>query len=174
MRDNSEHCEARYQAATTPATSGAERTIRGRKPDHSIYTLKRAMNTLGGRGLRVFDGRTALGKAAQRWRSELVRDLGGDVSTQQATIIELALRTKTLLDSIDAWLVQQPSIILKRKRSLMPVVTQRQVLADALARYLQALGLERKAKPLPSLDDYLSGRIPPGEEAEKQPAEQGS
>lgn len=43
-----------------------------------------------------------------------------------------------------------------RKRALRPVVLQRQQLADALARLMTQLGLERKAKQLPSLSEYLS------------------
>jgi len=90
------------------------------------------------------DGRTAVAKAMQRWRSELERDLGGNVSTQQAAIIDLAVKTRLLLDSVDGWLLAQPSLVNKRKRVLLPVVIQRQQLADALARYLSALGLQRR------------------------------
>jgi len=114
------------------------------------------MKELADRGLRVFDGRTAFGKAARRWRDELVRDLGGDPSTAQTAVIELALRTKVMLDSIDAWLLAQPSLINRRKRALIPIAAQRQQLADALVRYVIALGLERKAKQLPSLAEVLS------------------
>jgi hypothetical protein len=35
------------------------------------------------------------------------------------------MRTKLLLDSVDAWLLRQPSIIDKRTRQLFPVVQQR-------------------------------------------------
>lgn len=80
------------------------------------------------------------------WREDLIRDLGGDVSTQQDAIISLAIKTKLLLDSIDVWLLQQTTLINKRKKSIIPAVQQRQVLADALARYLGQLGLARKAK----------------------------
>jgi hypothetical protein len=84
--------------------------------------------------------------------------LGGDgsISTQQETLIELAVRSKIMLDSIDAWLLTQPSLVNARKRSLIPVVLQRQTLADGLARFLNQLGLERRHK-VKSLDDLLNG-----------------
>jgi len=46
------------------------------------------------------------------------RDLGGGVSTQQAAMIDLAVRTKLLLDSTDAALLVQPSPVNARKRAL--------------------------------------------------------
>lgn len=83
-------------------------------------------------------------------------DLGGDVSTAKDAIISLAVKTKLILDSIDVWLLQQPALIDKRKRSLLPAVRERQALADALARYLAMLGLERRHK-VQTLQDLLTG-----------------
>jgi hypothetical protein len=119
---------------------------------HGLNPLKKALYTLGNRAL---DKRTVAGRALVEWREDLIRDLGGDVSTQQDAIISLAIKTKLLLDSIDVWLLQQPTLIIKRKKSIIPAVQQRQVLADALARYLGQLGLARKAK-LTSLSDILA------------------
>jgi hypothetical protein len=80
------------------------------------------------------------------------------VSTQQAAVINLAVKTRLLLDSIDAWLLVQPSLVNARKRALLPVVKERQSLADALARYMGQLGLERRAKPVADLATYLAAR----------------
>jgi len=155
-------------APTSPPTSAseAERTAtvqplprrrkRGRGYYRSgFYTLKTTLRALGP---RVVDRRTTLGKALAAWKADLVRDLGGDVSTQQAAVIDLAVRTKLLLDSIDAWLLVQPSLVNARKRALLPVVRERQQLADALARYMSTLGLERRAHDVPSLQQYLAER----------------
>jgi len=95
-----------------------------------FYALKVTLRALGP---RLIDRRTHLGKQLAAWRADLVRDLGSDVSTQQAAIIELAVKTKLLLDSIDAWLLTQPSLVNRRRRALLPVVRERQTLADALA-----------------------------------------
>lgn len=95
---------------------------------HGLTTLKRAVNGLGG---RTIDMRTTLGKALAQWRADLVADLGGRdaISTQQAAVIDLAVKTKLLLDSIDAWLLTQPvSLVDRRRRALIPVVRERQQL----------------------------------------------
>lgn len=124
---------------------------------HGLTTMKKVLHQLADRAI---DGRTSVGKALGEWRAELVRDLGGPdhVSTQQAAIIDLAVKTKLLLDSIDAWLLTQPSLVNKRRRALLPVVRERQQLADALARYMVSLGLERRHAPVKSLAEYLAER----------------
>jgi hypothetical protein len=122
---------------------------------HGLTTLKRAVRALGGRAI---DRRTSLGRALEDWRHSLLSDLGGQdqTSAQQRQIVDLAVKTKLILDSIDTWLLRQPSLVNHRKRMVLPVVLQRQQLADALARYMTQLGLERRSKPVLSLSDYLA------------------
>ena len=122
---------------------------------HGLTTLKRAVNGLGN---RVIDKRTATGKALAKWRADLIADLGGDdtISTQRVALIDLAVKSKLLLDSIDTWLLTQPTLVNVRKRSLIPIVLQRQTLADGLARYLTQLGLERRHK-VKTITDLLNG-----------------
>jgi len=112
---------------------------------HGLYTLKRALLEAD-RG--QIDGRSSIGRALNQWREALIQDLGGQdaISTQQETLVALAVKSKLLLDSIDAWLLMQPSLVNKRKKALLPVVRERSQLADALARYLGQLGLERRVK----------------------------
>jgi len=116
-------------------------------PKHELNVLKKAAKSLGG---RVIDQRTTLGKALAQWRKELIEDLGGPeaVSTQKQALIDLAVRTKLLLDSIDTWLLKQPSLVNARRRAILPVVLQRQNLAESLARSLTQLGLERRTKTI--------------------------
>ncbi len=112
---------------------------------HGLRPLKDAIKRLGGRAI---DKRTTLGKSLAKWRGDLIADLGGEynVSVQQSALIDLTVKSKLLLDSIDAWLLTQPTLINKRKKALLPVVLQRQQLADGFARYLSQLGLERRIK----------------------------
>src|SRR4029453_3368803 len=84
---------------------------------HGLNPLKKAVYKLGKRAL---DKGTVAGRALVEWREDLIRDLGGDVSTQQDAIISLAIKTKLLLASIDAWLLQQTTLINKRKKSIIP------------------------------------------------------
>jgi hypothetical protein len=130
---------------TDTVTKGAERNPKRGYSKHGLVRLRAAVRELGP---RVLDRRTTLGKQLAAWKADLVRDLGGDVSTQQAAVVELAVRTRLLLDSIDAWLLVQPSLVNARKKMLLPVVRERQALADSLARYMGQLGLERRAKQL--------------------------
>ena len=95
---------------------------------------------LSRRGNKAIDRRTMTGKALAKWRSDLIADLGGNVSTQQSALIDLAVKSKLLLDSIDAWLLTQRSLVNARKKALLPVVRERTALADSLARYLSMLG----------------------------------
>src|SRR5262249_16592884 len=121
---------------------------------HGLNTLKKAWSQLGS---RVLDGHSQASVAIRKWRAELIADLGGAdaISTQQLAIIDLAGKQKLLLDSIDTWLLSQPSLINHRKRSVIPVVQQRQQLADGLAKYLARLGLERRHK-VKTLTEILS------------------
>jgi hypothetical protein len=125
---------------------------------HGLQPLKVRVKV---RGLGAIDRRTAVARALPTWRSELVQDLGGPdgVSAQKRALLDLAYQTKLLLDSVDAWLLEQPTLINARRRTVLPVVLQRQQLADALSRYLQALGLERRGTPArPALVDYVAHR----------------
>ena len=140
----------------------ARPSVRGRRGygKSGAFALKRAVRTLGS---RTIDRRTRVGKALAAWSADLAGDLGGieQLSTQQRAIIEQAATTRLILDSIDGWLAKQPSLIDRRKRALLPVVRERQSLADALVRYLTALGLERRAKDPVDLATYLTAKQTP-------------
>lgn len=109
-------------------------------------------------GSHVLDGRSSISKALDDLRTALVNDLGGPeaISKQQDIIIGLALRTHLLLESLDAFIFTMSSPVNKRKRGLYPVVRERQHLADSLAKYMAQLGLEKRAKPIPTLQEYLA------------------
>src|SRR5262249_30826867 len=123
----------------------------GRPLTHGITRLKEAVNGLGN---RLIDKRTVTGKALALWRQDLIDDLGGNVSTQQLAVIDVAVKNKLLLDSIDTWLLTQPTLINKRKKAVLPAVRERVTLADSLLRCLEKLGLERRVKEQ-SLAEYL-------------------
>jgi len=82
-------------------------------------------------------------------RGSFAGDLGGEenISTQQRTLIELISTSKLLLGSIDAWILTQPTLF-TRNKTLLPVIRERQMIADGLARYLAQLGLERRSKQI--------------------------
>jgi hypothetical protein len=68
------------------------------------------------------------------FRRELANSLGGeaDLTPQQRKLIDMAARASLLLDSVDAWLFQQPRLVNARAKTLLPILVQRQALADHL------------------------------------------
>lgn len=127
-----------------------------------VYTLKRAVVTLGNRALPPRS--TALGRALHEWRTALVDDLGGAdaVSTQQLALVELAVRTKLLVDSVDAFVLAMPSPVNRQRRCLHPVVKERQSLVNQLQALLRDLGLERRVRDVSDLQQYLQSKAEHG------------
>ena len=85
-----------------------------------------------------------------------------------------------MLTSIDVWILNQKSLINQTKRPVLPVVLQRQTLANALADYMGKLGPEKKAKPLVPLNEYTQTKYGPNLErrlphqAQRQPRQPGT
>ena len=75
---------------------------------HSLTILKRAVNTLDN---QVIDKRTVTGRTLAKWRDDLIRYLGGDLSTQESAAVDVCLKCKLILNSIDVWLLTQESLI---------------------------------------------------------------
>ena len=63
-----------------------------------------------------------------------------------------------MLDSIDSWILTQPTLINARKRTLIPVVRERASVASQFQGLMKDLGLERRARQVPTLSEYLSSR----------------
>jgi len=105
----------------------------------------------------VIDGRSRVAHALDHFRNDLIRDLGGPeaVTQQQRVIVDLAVRTHLMVQSIDNYILNLDYLVQRKKKALWPVVRERTVLADSLARYMSMLGLERREKLVPSLEKYL-------------------
>jgi hypothetical protein len=115
------------------------------------------------RGLQAIDRRTAAAQALLTWRTDLLADLGGEaaVSAQQHALVEAAVRTRLFVDHLDAWILEHGSLVNARRRSVHPVVRERQQLVDRLARLLSLLGLERRQPKPVDLTAYLQKRYGP-------------
>jgi hypothetical protein len=94
--------------------------------------------------------RTVAAREMLTFRDELVAALGGDpeLSPQRRKLIDLAARTSLYLDHLDAWLTEQKTLINRRSRSVVPVLLQRQTIAEQLARLLEKLGLDRVSQKI--------------------------
>ena len=124
---------------------------------HGLNVLKARVKV---RGLAAIDMRTAAAQALVAWRCELLSDLGGEesVSAQQMALVDMAVRTRLYVDSLDAWIMEQESLVNRKRKSVLPVLRERQQLVDSLGRLLGQVGLEKKAKPVPALGEYLEER----------------
>jgi hypothetical protein len=116
---------------------------------HGQYAMARALRTIGNQDGWI-EKLGDVGEALQVWRQAIIDDLGGksEVSAMELSVIELATKTHLLLASVDRFLLEQKSLINKSRRQLFPVVLQRQALANALAGYMQQLGLKRRSPPV--------------------------
>jgi hypothetical protein len=108
--------------------------------------MRRAVSQLTTRRL---DGRSAVAVAVRAWKADVTRDLGGDLTRAQATILEAAAQSWIILQSIDDFIARQPSLV-TRKRALLPVVRERMAIAEGLAKNLDRLGLERRVRDVPT------------------------
>jgi hypothetical protein len=137
-----------------PKQKKAKPPVRGYQK-HQLTPILKAVKR---KGLSAIDQRSSLAKATGKLRSELVADLGGEenLSVQKHKIVDEFLKRFVMLESIDAWIFRQPALMNKRSKALYPIVIQRMTIGDGMLRCLRELGLERKAKQVPSIEDYLN------------------
>src|SRR2546430_9150071 len=141
-------------SADAVGDAGRSGTPRRRGRTHGLYAMRRALSQLTTQRL---DGRSAVAVAVRRWKEDVRADLGGDLTRAQETILETAAQAWVILASLDDWIARQPTLVTK-KRQVLAVVMQRMQIAEGLARHLERLGLERRAKPVPDPTAYLASK----------------
>ncbi len=84
-------------------------------------------------------------------------------STKEPPLFIVSPPLSPLRCGVDAWILAQgrPPINKKSQR-LWPVVRERMILSDSLARYLTQLGLERRTPEGENLTDYIEARYSDG------------
>ena len=119
---------------------------------YTRHGLNAPMARIKLRGLSAIDRRTAAAREHLALRRELANAVGGeaDLTPQQRKLIDLAARASLLLDHVDAWLFEQPRLVNARAKTVLPVLVQRQALADHLVRLLDKLPV--MPEPAPSVD----------------------
>lgn len=146
----------------TGVDAKAQDRTRGAQPanrnatKHAAWTVRRERKELRSRAI---SGRTSEGRFLADQRGDLIASLGGheNVSTQQAWLADEAAFLRLELAYVRAWLATQ-SPINKRKRAAHPILKDYVGLVTALRGVLSDLGLERQAREMPSLDQYLATR----------------
>jgi hypothetical protein len=111
-------------------------------------------------GLAIAKGRKPrVPMAITEWRAQLLTDLGGEenLSAQESCLVELAVRYRLYLDFTDNYIMNLPDgVVIKRRKTIMPVVMQRTQLATALERCLSTLGLKRRPKRIESIHEVIA------------------
>lgn len=120
--------------------------------------LKGMMARVSARGLGALDRRSAGYIALKAWQEQLTKDLGGELSTQEAALVELITRTKLFLDSIDLFLMEQPSLVNKKKRTAWAILATRNSMANTLSNLLNQVGLAKRESRMKSLAEFLEER----------------
>jgi hypothetical protein len=129
-------------ACDAPPKRGGRRSGASRKPAHGLTRLRRSVTVLTTRRL---DGRTVMAREVRRWKDDVRRELGGDLTRAQETILEAAAQSWVILASLDDYIARQSSLVTKKRR-VIDVVTQRMQIAEGLAKHLERLGLERRSR----------------------------
>ena len=80
-----------------PPRVGGRSRRGGRRPTHGHTTLRRAVTALTTRRL---DGRSTVAVAIRSWKEDVRRDLGGDLSRAQETVLEGAAQKVVLRDTL--------------------------------------------------------------------------
>lgn len=124
------------------------------KSTHGAWSLKRALNT--GR----LDMRSEAGQAIKRLQTRLETDLGGadNLSTQERLIVDRIVKKALIVEALESYALSRRTIF-KRNGELIGCLGRHYLsYTEALRRDLQALGLQRRAKDVPNLQDYLQAR----------------
>jgi hypothetical protein len=130
----------------TPVPVPAIPNVRGSR--HGLDALK---SKVALRGLGRIDKRTAGARDILKWRRELVAEHGGPaaVTASMRGVIEIAVRTRLLIDHVDGHWLAMPRAV-NRRNVLIPLVEQRQRLVDSYdqaMRRLDDLASKRRAGP---------------------------
>jgi hypothetical protein len=120
---------------------GAGRRKNGRE-SHGYHRAERILREHKGRHNALYSMRTTIGRINAQRRDEYVQYCGGEaqLSPTLRECIHGAVKARLLLDWVDAYLMRLgESMVHRRRKTLYPVVLQRQQLADSLLRYVQQM-----------------------------------
>jgi hypothetical protein len=125
--------------------------MQDRKP--RVRSRQRAL--IRARGVEALDKRTAPARELMRRRAELLADLGGEaeLSAQQRAVAEAAVREAVVLDLIDRELFDKAGGGLTDE--VRQLIRERGNVSDRVVRHYSALGLERRAKRVPLIREWM-------------------
>ena len=133
---------------------------------HGLYAARRLLGEMDRAGAAIADSDVAPALAA--WKDSVVDALGGQeaMSPQLETVIDVAARTKLILDAIDRFIFTPAKnkgrgsrIFNQTRKSLTRLAEQRGSITNALVSYMNVIGLERRAKQVEETTDSLRVKI---------------
>jgi hypothetical protein len=138
--------------------------VRSNRTD--MHALKSAVKV---KGLWAIDKRSLAAKALFRWKRDLIAQLGGidEVTPAKMCLVDLATRTRLFIEALDAFLVEQKSLINRSQKSVIPVLLERQQLVDSMGKLLKQIGLQRQHGKVLSLKEYWSTPLEVGHDEAK-------
>src|SRR5262249_49514973 len=157
--------EGQMGAGPTPEVAESKRRT-GRPPTHQLTRLRQSLTQLTTRRL---DGRSAVAVQVRRWKEDVRRDRGGDLTRAEETILEGAAQKLIIKNTLWDHIAQHGAMV-GRKRMAAAVVMQFMQVTDSLNRDLERLGLKRQQKQI-DLPGYFA-ELHRLEEAERQQREQ--
>ncbi len=113
---------------------------------HGLNAIKRQVKV---RGVEVIDKRTTAGKNLIASKNGLIKDCGGEaqVDTMQRILIQNQSVLQACVSHLSAYLLELPSLVDKRRKTVIPALLQLKELNDAVTRNLQLLNQTRGEKP---------------------------
>jgi DNA polymerase/3'-5' exonuclease PolX len=125
---------------------------------HGLIFLKKSLKSGKIEHLR------GVGKMIETLKAELVRDLGGDLSTQEKVIIDDTAKVLVFVNAIDGYLF---NCNLFETKGAAGWLEERRRLAEHVTKNLKAVGLKRIARDVSNdLDKFLASITPRDSEVE--------
>jgi hypothetical protein len=108
----------------------------------------------------AFDQRTKLGRFIFEKAHAIYKDGGGreQFSELKRDLTGHYVITDLLLQQLNVYLLDQPSLVNKRKKTVLPILLERNRLIETLMKLASAIGIERTPTPVLSLQEYLAGK----------------
>ena len=144
------------RAETTERSVGGAPENNQNARSHGFYSTKRQLHL---RSFDELDKRKRTVRQLLAVRDDLVSELGGaeHVTVQQKIIIDNIARDCALRDTVDAYVFGLDSILkgYGKSKVAVPILKERDAIVKRLLAGLNALGLERRARPITSALDLV-------------------
>jgi hypothetical protein len=101
-------------------------------------------------GLMDISQQNGPGRLIAQKAEAIFHDGGGreNFSELKQDLVSRYLITELLIQSLDRWLLEQKSLVNRRKKAAFPILAERSRLTETSLKLAQAIGLDRRAAPV--------------------------